>query len=112
METLKEAILRLEPKIDLLHDCLGFGRFAETTGHPTVTSSAKPETTSDSTASSASPQTQRSHGLKRFSRNSYASIGTNSSANFTPGAFRQERSAFRHQIPRRRKQHALATSID
>ena len=29
METLKEAILRLEPKIDLLHDCLGFGRFAQ-----------------------------------------------------------------------------------
>ena len=29
MQTLKEAILRLEPKIDLLHDCLGFGRFAE-----------------------------------------------------------------------------------
>ena len=31
MQTLKEAILRLEPKIDLLHDCLGFGRFAEVT---------------------------------------------------------------------------------
>jgi hypothetical protein len=31
METLKRAILRLEPKIDLLHDCLGFGRFAEIT---------------------------------------------------------------------------------
>src|SRR5258707_1356147 len=29
METLQEAILRLEPRIDLLHDCLGFGRFAE-----------------------------------------------------------------------------------
>jgi hypothetical protein len=31
MESLKEAILCLEPKIDLLHDCLGFGRFAEVT---------------------------------------------------------------------------------
>jgi hypothetical protein len=31
METLQEAILRLEPRIDLLHDCLGFGRFAEVT---------------------------------------------------------------------------------
>ncbi len=29
--TLKEAILRLEPKIDILHDCLGFGRYAEIT---------------------------------------------------------------------------------
>ena len=29
MDTLKEAILRLEPKIDLLHLCLGFGRFAK-----------------------------------------------------------------------------------
>ncbi len=29
METLEEAILWLEPKIDLLHDCLGIGRFAE-----------------------------------------------------------------------------------
>ena len=29
MQTLKEAILRLEPKIDLLHDLLGFGRFAQ-----------------------------------------------------------------------------------
>ena len=31
MQTLKGAILRLEPKIDLLHDLLGFGRFAEVT---------------------------------------------------------------------------------
>jgi hypothetical protein len=31
METLREAILRLEPRIDLLHDCLGFGRLAEVT---------------------------------------------------------------------------------
>ena len=31
METLRDAILRLEPRIDLLHDCLGFGRFAEVT---------------------------------------------------------------------------------
>ncbi len=31
MPTLKEAIIRLEPKIDLLHDLLGFGRFAEVT---------------------------------------------------------------------------------
>ncbi len=31
MPTLKDAILRLEPKIDLLHDLLGFGRFAEVT---------------------------------------------------------------------------------
>ena len=29
METLEEAILWLAPKIDLLHDCLGIGRFAE-----------------------------------------------------------------------------------
>ena len=29
MQAIKDAILRLEPKIDLLHDCLGFGRFAE-----------------------------------------------------------------------------------
>lgn len=29
MQTLKEAILRLEPKGSLLHDLLGFGRFAE-----------------------------------------------------------------------------------
>ena len=29
MQTLKVAILRLEPKIDLLHDCLGFGRLAQ-----------------------------------------------------------------------------------
>ena len=29
MENLREAVLRLEPRIDLLHDCLGFGRFAE-----------------------------------------------------------------------------------
>jgi hypothetical protein len=29
METLEEAILRLEPRIDLLHHCLGFGRFAK-----------------------------------------------------------------------------------
>lgn len=29
MDTLKEAILRLEPKLDLLHHCLGFGRFAK-----------------------------------------------------------------------------------
>jgi len=28
MQSLKEAILLFEPKIDLLHDCLGFGRFA------------------------------------------------------------------------------------
>ncbi len=31
MQSLKAAILRLEPKIDLLHDLLGFGRFAEIT---------------------------------------------------------------------------------
>ncbi len=31
MPTLKEAIIRLEPKIDPLHDLLGFGRFAEVT---------------------------------------------------------------------------------
>lgn len=31
METLREAVLRLQPRIDLLHDCLGFGRFAEVT---------------------------------------------------------------------------------
>ncbi len=31
MQSLKEAILYLEPKIDLLHDCLGFGRFTEIT---------------------------------------------------------------------------------
>ena len=31
MQSLKEAILRLELKIDLLHDLLGFGRFAEVT---------------------------------------------------------------------------------
>jgi hypothetical protein len=31
METLRGEILRLEPRIDLLHDCLGFGRFAEVT---------------------------------------------------------------------------------
>ncbi len=31
METLRAAVLRLEPRIDLLHDCLGFGRFAEVT---------------------------------------------------------------------------------
>lgn len=31
MASLKDAILRLEPRIDLLHDCLGFGRFAEVT---------------------------------------------------------------------------------
>ena len=31
MQPLKEAILRLGPKIDLLHDLLGFGRFAEIT---------------------------------------------------------------------------------
>jgi hypothetical protein len=31
METLQEAIMRLEPRIDLLHDCLGFGRLAEVT---------------------------------------------------------------------------------
>ena len=31
MENLREAVLRLEPRIDLLHDCLGFGRFAEVT---------------------------------------------------------------------------------
>ena len=31
METLQEAITRLEPRIDLLHDCLGLGRFAEVT---------------------------------------------------------------------------------
>ncbi len=29
MQTLKDAIFHLEPKIDLLHDCLGFGRFAQ-----------------------------------------------------------------------------------
>ncbi len=29
MQTLQEAILHLEPRLDLLHDCLGFGRFAE-----------------------------------------------------------------------------------
>jgi hypothetical protein len=29
METLEEAILWLEPKLDLLHDCLGIGRFAQ-----------------------------------------------------------------------------------
>ena len=27
----KEEIMKLEPKIDLLHDVLGFGRFAEVT---------------------------------------------------------------------------------
>jgi len=31
METLREAVLRLEPRIDLLHACLGFGRFAQVT---------------------------------------------------------------------------------
>lgn len=31
MQSLKDAILRLEPKIDLLHDLLGFGRYAEIT---------------------------------------------------------------------------------
>jgi hypothetical protein len=29
MESLEDAILWLEPKIDLLHECLGLGRFAE-----------------------------------------------------------------------------------
>ncbi len=29
METLEEAILWLEPAIDLLHECLGIGHFAE-----------------------------------------------------------------------------------
>jgi len=29
MQSLKDTILRLEPTIDLLHDCLGFGRFAQ-----------------------------------------------------------------------------------
>ena len=29
MQTLKDTILRIEPTIDLLHDCLGFGRFAQ-----------------------------------------------------------------------------------
>ena len=31
MQSLKEAILHVEPKIDLLHDLLGFGRYAEIT---------------------------------------------------------------------------------
>ena len=31
MGTLREAVLRFEPRMDLLHDCLGFGRFAEVT---------------------------------------------------------------------------------
>jgi len=34
METLKEALLRLAPSPDLLHDCLGFGRFAEVAYSP------------------------------------------------------------------------------
>jgi|SRR5690348_11187456 len=29
METLEEVILRLAPRLDLLHDCLGLGKFAE-----------------------------------------------------------------------------------
>jgi len=29
METLEEAILWLAPKIDLIHECLGLGKFAE-----------------------------------------------------------------------------------
>ena len=29
METLEEAVLRLEPKLDLLHECIGIGHFAE-----------------------------------------------------------------------------------
>ena len=31
MKKLKEELFRLEPKIDLLHDLLGFGRFADIT---------------------------------------------------------------------------------
>lgn len=31
METLENAILRLEPRIDLIHECLGMGTFAEVT---------------------------------------------------------------------------------
>lgn len=31
MKRLKAELFRLEPKIDLLHDLLGFGRFAEVT---------------------------------------------------------------------------------
>lgn len=31
METLERALLRLEPKIDLIHECLGMGRFADLT---------------------------------------------------------------------------------
>ena len=31
MDNLKQEILQIEPKIDLLHDLLGFGRFAEIT---------------------------------------------------------------------------------
>lgn len=29
IETLEEALLRLAPRPDLLHDCLGIGKFAE-----------------------------------------------------------------------------------
>lgn len=29
IETLEEVILRLAPRLDLLHDCLGIGEFAE-----------------------------------------------------------------------------------
>jgi hypothetical protein len=31
MDKLKQEIIRIEPRIDLLHDILGFGRFAEVT---------------------------------------------------------------------------------
>ena len=31
MQSLEEVIRCLEPRIDLLHDCLGFGRFAAVT---------------------------------------------------------------------------------
>ena len=31
MDNLKQELFQLEPKIDLLHDLLGFGRFAEVT---------------------------------------------------------------------------------
>jgi len=31
MEPLENAILRLEPRIDLIHECLGMGAFAELT---------------------------------------------------------------------------------
>ena len=88
METLDKAILRLEPTIDLLHDCLGFGRFAEVTLTSDGFFPAVPGTISASTIFSEHPQPRHSLEPGRSSRNSQRFTRRNSSERSEAAAYR------------------------